>query len=456
MTLPIRARLTLWYVGLLAIVLIGFSAGVLWLQNRFSRAQLDQELAALASAAGGTMQEELRERGDLARAARDARESFATPNRTVAIIDASGRVLAARWRGFRRDSAPPFDGRPLVATVVQDGLPWRLHMRRDASSGGAFTILVAASENPITHARHVLVKSLLIGAPLALLVSATVAWWAASRALRPLTAMSEEAERITVQSLGQELPCPTADDEIGQLGRAFNHLLQRVASAVDSQRQFMADASHELRTPVSAARTAADVMLARPHRREREYREALSIILTQTRRLGGMVDDMLALARADVGGYRVRLQPCELDRVLAECADTARLLAKPKRVTVDARLQPAVRISGDPTLVRQLALNVLENAITHTPTSGVVRLSMRSRGDSAEIEIADSGSGIPEAERERIFERFVRLDTARESSGGAGLGLPIARWIAEAHGGTLTLAATGPAGSTFVARLPIR
>ncbi len=456
MTIPIRARLTLWYVALLALVLIGFSAGVLWLQDRFSRSQLDQELTTLRSATAAAMQQELRDGHPLAAAARDTRENVNLPNLTVAILDAKGRVLAARWRGFQRASAPLFERGVLVATVVQNGLPWRVHQQREESVGGPFSILVAASENPITHGQHVLIKSLLVGAPLALLFSAAIASWAASRALQPLTAMSDEAERITVKSLRTELPCPAGDDEIGQLGRAFNQLLQRVASAVDSQRQFMTDASHELRTPVSAARTAADVTLARPHRSEREYREALSIVLAQTRRLGRMVDDMLALARADVGGYRISLQPCDLDRLLAECADTARLLAKPKRVVVDAQLQPAVRISGDPMLVRQLALNVLENAIKHTPVSGSVHLSMRSSDGVAEIRIADSGSGVPDADRERIFERFVRLDTARESSGGAGLGLPIARWIAEAHGGTLTLAATGQTGSTFVARLPIR
>jgi heavy metal sensor kinase len=350
---------------------------------------------------------------------------------------------------------PALQRSSVVATVVQDRLPWRVHAQRENSSVGPFIVLVAASENPITHDRHVLIKSLLVGAPLALVLSAAIAWWAASRALRPLTLMSDEAERITVESLRTALPSAGAEDEIGQLGRAFNRLLERVASAVDTQRQFMADASHELRTPVSAARTAADVTLARSHRDEREYREALSIVLTQTRRLGRMVDDMLVLARADVGGYRMQRRLCELDAVLADCAETARLLARPKRISVESALQPDVCLTGDPTLVRQLALNVLENAIKHTRPGGFVRLSMNAEDGVAEIRVADSGCGIDPADRDRIFERFVRLDTARQNSGGAGLGLPIARWIAECHGGTLTLAASGPTGSTFVARLPL-
>ncbi len=453
MTLPIRVRLTLWYVGVLALVVVGFGAGVLWLQNRFSRSQLDDDLATLTTAVAGAMREALGDGRHLARAAADTRESFNIPNRTIAILDGEGHPIAAHWRGLRLASLPPRG--VAAATVTQDHLPWRVHVEREESRDGAFAIVVAASENPITRDQHILIKSLLVGVPAALLGSALICWWAASRALRPLTLMSDEAERITLSSLRVPLPCSAASDEVAQLGRAFNRLLERVASAVDSQRQFMADASHELRTPVSAARTAADVTLARPHRRETEYREALSIVLTQTRRLGRMVDDMLVLARADVGGHRVRPQPCDLDGVLAECVDTARLLARPKQIAVDAQLQPAVRITADPTLVRQLALNILENAIRHTPSGGAVRLSMKTVDNLAEIQIADSGPGIPPRDRERIFERFVRLDAARETSGGAGLGLPIARWIAESHRGTLTLGASGPGGSTFVARLPI-
>jgi heavy metal sensor kinase len=455
MTLPIRARLTLWYIGVLALVVVGLSVGVLWLQYRFSRSQLDEDLTALSTAVAKVIQQELNEGRSLAGAAREVRENFNTPIRTVAVLDGSGRVLSAHWRGFRRESLPPGRGAATAATIVQDKLPWRVHLQRARSAEGPYTIVVATSENPITHDQHVLMKSLLVGVPLALLFSAVIGWWAASRALRPLTSMSDEAERITVTSLRTPLPHSHADDEVGQLGRAFNHLLQRVATAVDTQRQFMADASHELRTPVSAARTAADVTLARPHRREEEYREALAIVLSQTERLGRMVDDMLMLARADVGGYRLRREVCDLGAILSECADTARLLGQPRRIAVDAHLV-SMRFDGDPALVRQLALNVLENAIKHTPDGGgAVRLSMRATDHHAEIRVQDHGCGVPLVDRDRIFERFVRLDEARENSGGAGLGLPIARWIAESHGGTLTLASSGPTGSTFVARLPI-
>ena len=459
MTLPIRARLSLWYAAVLSLVLIAFSTGVLWLQGRFSRSQFDTELASVAITASSVLRSQLASGRDLARAANDTRETVNIPNRTVAILDGRGRVLAAHWRGLRRASVPALgrNAATLSASIVQDGNPWRVHVQRDESpDDGPYTIVVATSEVPLTRERHVLEKALLVGAPGALLLSAIVCWWAASRALRPLTDMSDQAERITVQSLRAPLPCSgDARDEVGQLGRAFNRLLARVATAVDTQRQFMADASHELRTPVSAARTAAQVTLAKPRRQEREYRDALAIVLTQTRRLGRMVDDMLVLARADVGGYRVRLEPCDLELLLAECVDAARVLAEAAGVVVEADVPGGVRLLADGTLLRQLTLNLLENAVKHTPAAGSVRLSLNAVDHHVEIVVADTGCGIPAADRDRIFERFVRLDAARETSGGAGLGLPIARWIAEAHGGTLRLDASGPAGSTFVASLPI-
>jgi signal transduction histidine kinase len=217
----------------------------------------------------------------------------------------------------------------------------------------------------------------------------------------------------------------------------------------------MADASHELRTPVSAARTAADVTLSQAHRDEDEYRDALAIVLAQTRRLGRLVDDMFVLARADAAGYPLLLRTCFIDEVLEECAGAARVLASATGVRLETSLQNHVVAQADGALVRQLAMNLLENAVKHTPEGGRVRLSLRAAGGCAEIAVSDTGGGIPPSERERIFERFVRLDAARSNTDGAGLGLPIARWIAESHQGTVTLDESGPSGSTFVARLPL-
>ena len=456
MTIPIRARLTLWYVAVLALVLLVFSAGVLWLQARFSRAQFDEELTTLATTVSSALRAELAESHRLERAASETREDFNIPNRTIAILDGDGRLVTAHWRGFRRTNLPDLGSRRVTTmTVLQDALPWRIRMQRESSPDGPFIIFVAASESALIREQHLLGKTLLVGTPAALLLAAIVCWWAASRALRPVTDMSDQAERITVRSLDTRLSGSDVNDEVGQLRRAFNRLLDRVADGVAIQRQFMADASHELRTPVCAARTAAEVTLSRPHRDEDEYRDALDIVAAQTSRLARMVDDMLVLARADAGGYRLRLQQCFLDEVLDECAVAGRVLADVKRVTLDTDIPLGVMGHVDEALIRQLTLNLLENAIKRTPESGRIHLSLRAVNGCAAIAVSDTGCGIDVSQRERIFERFVRLDTARDTAGGAGLGLPIARWIAEAHHGTLTLDESGPSGSTFVARLPL-
>jgi heavy metal sensor kinase len=456
MMMPIRARLTLWYIGVLAVVLLSFSAGVLWVQGRYSRTQFDTELASVAMTAASVLRSELAESHQLARAAAETRTAVDIPNRTVAILDGDGQPVAGHWRGFHRVNLPRLTGESVVTTtLIQDGAPWRARLQREETPDGPYIVFVAAAETPLAREQQVLARTLLVGMPTALLLSAIVSWWAASRALAPLTRMSEEAGRITVQSLDSGLSTVNLDDEVGQMGRSFNQLLARVAAAVDSQRQFMADASHELRTPVSAARTAVDVTLAQPHRDEEEYRDALDIVRTQTQRLGRMVDDMFVLARADASGYRLRMADCLADEILAECIEAARVLAVPEAITLETVLEPSIPLRADETLVGQLALNLLENAITHTPPGGRVRLELGRAGGSARIAVIDSGCGIPAADRDRIFERFVRLDQARANEGGAGLGLPIARWIAESHGGTLTLEASGPDGSTFVVMLPV-
>jgi len=453
--ISIRARLTIWYVAVVALIIVGFSASLLVLEKRISRSQVDDELTTLAGTVSTSMRAELARGTGIAGAARKTRQDFNVPNRTIAILDRDGQPVAARWRGFRADNMPPRPAGLLTATVMQDAVPWRVRIQREETPEGPFVVFVAASEYLRIHEQHLLERMVAVVTPPAWIFSAIVCWWAASRALRPVSEMSAQAERITLESLDSRLSGGAGNDEIAQLRRAFNRLLERIAAGVATQRQFMADASHELRTPVSAARTAADVTLSQPHRDEDEYRDALAIVVAQTRRLGRLVDDMFVLARADAAGYPLLLKTCFIDEVLDECAGAARVLAAAKGVGFETSIQGHVVAHADDALVRQLAMNLLENAIKHTPEGGRVRLSLRAVGGCAEIVVSDTGAGIPPSERERIFERFVRLDAARSNADGAGLGLPIARWIAESHQGTITLEESGPSGSTFVARLPL-
>jgi signal transduction histidine kinase len=226
-----------------------------------------------------------------------------------------------------------------------------------------------------------------------------------------------------------------------------------IAEALRVQRQFTADASHELRTPVSVVRATAEVTLSRDHRHESEYREALIIVGGQAKRLGHLVESMLVLARADAGAYPLRPVDLYLDEVVAECRRAVDVLAAERGVTIRAAESPEIPFHGDEDLLRQLVLNVLQNAVQHAPAGGSVDIDLRRDADAVTVRVSATGPGIPEADRQRIFDRFVQLDPSRRGQ-GTGLGLPIARWIAEAHHGTLVLERSGPDGTTFCVSLP--
>jgi signal transduction histidine kinase len=243
-------------------------------------------------------------------------------------------------------------------------------------------------------------------------------------------------------------------DELGQFARAFNGLVARLRQALQTQRQFMADASHELRTPVSVIRSAADVTLARDHRAEAEYREALTIVDAEARRATRLVDDMLVLARADGGGYPLKHEHMYVDELVNDCRRALAVLANQRDVTIETSPHSESSVDGDQELLRRMLVNVVQNALQHSGAGSAVAIDVVPNGRRVVIEVTNVGTPIAERDRERIFERFVQLDGARRAT-GSGLGLPIARWIAEAHGGTLTLTRSGAAATTFSISLPL-
>jgi signal transduction histidine kinase len=202
--------------------------------------------------------------------------------------------------------------------------------------------------------------------------------------------------------------------------------------------------------------TAAEVTLERQVREDWEYREALTIVNEQSTRLSRMVEDMLVLARADAGGYRLTVGPLYVDEIVAECVRAVSVLATTREVQVVTAIQPDVLAHADDGLLRRLVTNLLDNAVQYTPPGGSVTVGVQSDAASTTITVSDTGPGIAPADRQRVFERFVRLDPARSATSGAGLGLSIARWIAEQHEGTLTVEQNVVGGCLFVLRLPMK
>ena len=451
--LRLRTRLTLWYSCVLAAILALFALTVTWQQGRIGLRRMDRGLDGLTATVSGLLQEELAEIDPPTQAATEVMETLGGSDRYVAILEHDGRALAASPGG------PPFVVPPTAGTndrtwaeTTADGR-WRVVGRHADLGGDVYYLLAAAPLADARRERREAQEAMWLAIPLLVLFAAGGGFWLASVALRPITDMAGRAAALPVDG-SDDLGRSGRDDELGQLEQAFNGLLARLRAALRTQRQFMADASHELRTPVSVMRAVSDVTLDRAHRDEGEYRDALTLVGAQTQHVGRVLDEMLMLARADAGGYPLRPVPLYLNELVHECRDALASLAQEHGVTIQVTSPTDVALVGDEDLLRRMVLNLLQNAVQHTRSGGRVDVSVPWSDTEASIVVADEGPGIPKADRARIFDRFVQLDSARRRA-GAGLGLPISRWIAEAHGGRVELLATSAAGSTFVASLPV-
>jgi heavy metal sensor kinase len=294
--------------------------------------------------------------------------------------------------------------------------------------------------------------------PIAIVLASIGGYFLARKSLAPVMAMSSQAGRIGAENLHERLPIQNAKDELGRLAAAFNELLERVDQSFERQRRFMSDASHELRTPAAILRGESEVALSRSERPAEEYRESLAVLHAEAQRLTQIVEDLFTLTRADAGQYPLSPRDIYLDELVADCAHAARSLALAKKITLTCEMPEELPIRADEALLRRMILNLLDNAIKYTPAGGRVVVSCERSGNEYAVSVADSGPGIPEDLRQKVFERFFRVDKARtrteNDGGGAGLGLSIARWIAEAHHGRLILARCDSNGSTFTALLP--
>jgi signal transduction histidine kinase len=434
MTWSIRTRLTVWYGVSMALSLTLFSLSVLWLHGRWGRANFDAELTTIAAALSRVMHEEVGETGNLKSAALEARQSMAVADRATAILGRQGEVIDAHWEGFSYDAAVVGTGTPSASRFITVGTSphaWRVLLRPDRTFAGEYVVLVGGTLDELALQQHLLSRVLLVATPLLVILTSGLSWSVASRALRPVTIMAGQTKTITAQSAGWRLDTPASTDELGQLARAFNQLLGRLEAASSLQRQFMADASHELRTPVSVIQTAAEVTLQRKARQEWEYREALTIVLEQGGRLRRMVEDMLVLARADAGGHRPIKRPLDLDEILTDCVRAASLVAAVRGIRIATTTGPDLSVDADAELIRRLLMNLLDNALQYTPAGGSVAVIAGRDGDA------------------------VTVDPARSATSGAGLGLPIARWIAEQHEGRLTVEQNPGGGCRFVVRIPL-
>ncbi len=341
-----------------------------------------------------------------------------------------------------------------VGLRLQNGDRVRTLVRPASVAGRALYVRVGRSERFARQELGEFAAVLGLSLPFAFAVAVGAGYLLARRALAPVSAMTARARQITADRLEERLPVDNAADEFGQLAAVINDALARLERAFDTLRRFTADASHELRTPLTAIRSVGEVGL-RERRSEAEYREMIGSILEETERLTTMADSLLLLSRADAGRADLRPAAIGLADLAREVAADLDVLAEEKRQQVRVVATAEVDIVADRPTLRQAVLNLLDNAIKHSPEEATIEVVARRVATDAVLEVVDNGPGIAPEHLPHVFERFYRADKARSrASGGAGLGLAIAQWAVEANGGCIEVESEAGRGSTFRIVLP--
>jgi heavy metal sensor kinase len=315
----------------------------------------------------------------------------------------------------------------------------------------AFILQVAAPLRPLEDTLRTLVRALLSLGVLATGVTFIGAWWLARLAVRPAQAIAEQAEAITAGSLASRIHAQADAAEYRRLEAVLNGMLDRITSAFDAQRRFVADASHEIRHPLAVLRAGLDLAL-RHERSPAEYRAAITDAVEQTDRISALAEGLLTLARADAGVLNPQRKPHDLLALAEAACRRARLVADSRRLRLTIR-GTATPVAVDAELIARALDNLLDNALRFTPPGGAIDVVVAPDGAAALVHVTDTGPGVPADHVPYLFERFFRGDPTRASGGGAGLGLAITRGIAEAHGGDVLYAPGSPAGSRFTLKL---
>ena len=382
-----------------------------------------------------------------ARYAPENYDRFIRLTRGGKVIYASGRAAAFDPAGL----APVSPANANRLAPLPDGN--RLLIR--SATDGSYLIESGAPMQPIDIVLAHLAFLLLLGVPLVVLVAVAGGYVLVGRALAPVVQIARSAEQITLHNLDEQLPLTDTGDEIEQLSFALNRMIVRLREAFDQNRRFLADASHELRTPLTALRgeleSAVEQASARP-----EWRDRVGSALEEVDRLAKIVETLFAISRLDAGEAQQEWRRFDLGRLVASTADQMSLLAEDKGIAVACEVQAEVNVEGDQARIKQVVVNLLDNAIKYTPAGGSVRLQVQPRGSKAILEVVDTGMGIPAEALPHVFERFFRVDKARSRDiGGAGLGLAIVKSICAAHGGKVEVESSENQGSRFKVELPL-
>jgi heavy metal sensor kinase len=454
--LSMRFKLTAWYFAVLIVSFAAFGFIAFFAMQHGIENAVDENLLSQArgirelierewSEGFGSMADELEEHSRI-----QAQGNF------FQVSDAQGHWIYRSQLAELCDLPIAGPASPSIYNLQINDLRLRVLITDLILPGGTYRVQVVAPMVDFYRAAKHFRLVLLLSCPFLLVLASAGGYWMSTRALTPVDEIIREAQSINSGNLSRRLSVRQGGDELQRLSETLNGMLKRLETAFTRITQFTADASHELRTPVALMRIAAELSLRKSHT-ELEYREVLIQILGELEKTSVLVEELMLLARADVGVETLQRAPSDLSNCLREACREGRTLSEAKQISFQESIfDGPLIVNGDSDALHRLFLILIDNAVKYTPSHGLINVSLANQNGIAIAEVRDNGIGIAASDLSHIFERFYRADKARSrESGGTGLGLSIARWIAEAHGGSIEAQSTPGEGSVFEVCLPL-
>jgi heavy metal sensor kinase len=451
----IRLRLTGWYTVALSLMLVLYATATFIAVRHEFFEQLDEQLhdefetaeGYLAPAPDGRIVWSGDRHHDPDADEERGSDAWATSGEPIFRSGASGLLPPA---ALAASSA-----QPRYESLVVNGRRWRTLTGTSLVGGRSVVLRVSRSEDRLRTQLWEVLTVLVFGLPVVVGLAGIGGYVLARRALTPIDHLASEARRITAERLHERLSVPNEHDEIGRLAAVINETFARLEASFDQLRRFTADASHELRTPLSVIRGIGEVGLGET-RTPAEYKESIGSMLEEVDRLTHLVDTLLRLSHGDAGTVRLSREAVDLGRLTRDVTSSLGILAEERNQRLNVDAADGVSVTADRLVLREAITNIVDNAIKYSPHGSSIDVRVYESGDEAVLAIADEGPGITPQHRERIFDRFFRIDEARSrASGGTGLGLAIAKWAVDLNGGQISVDSGAARGSIFRIALPI-
>ena len=450
----IRVRLTGWYALVLCLMLVVYATATFVAVRHEFLEQFDEQLHDDFETAEGFLTPAAEGRvvwsGDRHHDADDDED------RGSDVWSTHGDAI---YRSGASAALPPValaaaSAQPRYESLVANGRRWRTVTGTSLVAGRAVVLRVSRSEERLRQQLSEVLVVLVFGLPLVVVLAGIGGYVLARRALAPIDQLASEARRITADRLHERVSVPNQHDEIGRLAAVINETFARLESSFGQLRRFTADASHELRTPLAVIRGIGEVGLGGT-RTPAEYKEAMGSMLEEVDRLTNLVDTLLRLSHGDAGTVRLLREPIDLGELAREVVSSLGILAEERRQRLNVDAVDRVVVSADRLVLREAITNILDNAIKYSPAASTIDVRVRRSPDQAVLTVADQGPGIAAEDRQRIFDRFFRLDEGRSrDDGGTGLGLAIAKWAVEVNGGQISVEDGANGGAVFRIVLP--